>query len=68
MGRCDGFWELNLHPWDTAAGLVIAEEAGGRFTNFQGNLFSIYMREILASNSLLHDEMIRTIRSSLASS
>jgi myo-inositol-1(or 4)-monophosphatase len=56
-GRCDGFWELDLHPWDTAAGGVIAEEAGARVTDFAGNPFSIYMTEILASNGRIHDAM-----------
>ncbi len=56
-GRVDGFWELNLQPWDTAAGRVIAEEAGARITNFAGNPFSIYMKEILASNGRIHEEM-----------
>lgn len=56
-GRCDGFWELKLQPWDTAAGGVIAEEAGALITDFAGGPFSIYMKEILASNGLIHDEM-----------
>jgi myo-inositol-1(or 4)-monophosphatase len=60
-GRCDGFWELNLHPWDTAAGKIILEEAGGRLTGFKGNPFSIYMKEILASNGKIHLEMIRVL-------
>ena len=57
-GRCDGFWELELHPWDTAAGRVIAEEAGARITDFQGGPFSIYMKEILASNGRIHQAML----------
>lgn len=56
-GRLDGFWELYLQPWDTAAGHVILEEAGGRVTDFKGGPFSIYNKETLASNGLLHDEM-----------
>lgn len=56
-GRLDGFWELYLQPWDTAAGCVILEEAGGRVTDFKGSPFSIYMKEILASNGIIHDEM-----------
>jgi myo-inositol-1(or 4)-monophosphatase len=56
-GRLDGFWELHLQPWDTAAGRIILEEAGGRVTDFKGGPFSIYMKQILASNGLLHDEM-----------
>jgi myo-inositol-1(or 4)-monophosphatase len=56
-GRLDGFWELYLQPWDTAAGRIILEEAGGRVTDFRGDPFSVYMKEILASNGLVHDEM-----------
>ena len=56
-GRLDGFWELYLQPWDTAAGHVILEEAGGRVTDFKGGPFSIYNKETLASNGLLHEEM-----------
>jgi len=60
-GRLDGFWELMLQPWDTAAGRVILEEAGGRVTDFKGGPFSIYMKEILASNARIHDEMIEVL-------
>lgn len=61
LGRCDGFWEQNLNPWDTAAAKVILEEAGGRLSSFSGDSFSIYGKEIVASNSRLHDEMIRLL-------
>lgn len=57
-GRLDGFWELYLQPWDTAAGRIILEEAGGKVTNFKGVPFSVYMKEILASNGRLHEEMM----------
>jgi myo-inositol-1(or 4)-monophosphatase len=62
MGRCDGFWELDLHPWDTAAGRVILEEAGGRVTDYKGNPFSVYAREILASNGKIHAEMMAVLK------
>ena len=58
LGRCDGFWEMDLHPWDTAAGLVILEEAGGRVTDFAGGPFSVYGKQIVASNAKIHDEMV----------
>ncbi len=58
-GRCDGYWELNLNSWDTAAGVLLVEEAGGKVTNFSGGPFSIDSREVLATNSLLHEEMLR---------
>jgi len=62
-GRLDGFWELYLQPWDTAAGRVILEEAGGRLSDFKGSPFSIYMKEIVASNNLLHQEMLDVLAS-----
>ena len=60
-GRFDGFWELNLGPWDTAAGTLIVTEAGGRVTDFGGNKFSNYERQVLASNGLIHDRMIEVL-------
>src|SRR5215470_10019600 len=58
-GRFDAFWEFNLNPWDTAAGVLIAQEAGGTVTNFSGGAFAIDSREVLASNSILHREMLQ---------
>ncbi len=60
-GRLDGFWELQLSPWDTAAGKVIVEEAGGKITNYAGEPYSIYDKTILATNSLIHHEMIEVL-------
>jgi myo-inositol-1(or 4)-monophosphatase len=57
-GRYEGFWEFNLNPWDTAAGVVIVEEAGGRVTDFSGGPFQIDSRETLASNGHIHDELL----------
>jgi myo-inositol-1(or 4)-monophosphatase len=57
-GRIDGFWELKLRPWDTAAGALIVEEAGGRLSDLSGNRFSIWGEETLASNGAIHDEMV----------
>jgi myo-inositol-1(or 4)-monophosphatase len=62
IGRVDGFWEMDLHPWDTAAGAVILEEAGGRVTNFSGGPFSVYGKEIVASNGRIHGEMIQILQ------
>jgi len=53
-GRTDGFWEFNLNPWDTAAGVLMVEEAGGRVTDFKGGPFQLNSRETLASNGLIH--------------
>jgi myo-inositol-1(or 4)-monophosphatase len=57
-GRVDGFWEFNLYPWDTAAGVLIAEEAGGRVSRFDGSSFQIDSRETLASNGLVHNALL----------
>ncbi len=59
-GRFEAFWEENLHPWDTAAGTVIAEMAGGRVTDFSGHPFSIDKKEILATNGHIH-EAVRSL-------
>lgn len=57
-GRYDGFWEFNLNPWDTAAGVLIVEEAGGTATRFDGSPFEVSSRETLASNKLLHPALM----------
>jgi myo-inositol-1(or 4)-monophosphatase len=57
-GRFDGFWEFNLNPWDTAAGVLIVEEAGGKVSDFKGGPFQIDSRETLASNGLLHAPLL----------
>jgi myo-inositol-1(or 4)-monophosphatase len=58
-GRFDGFWEFNLNPWDTAAGVLIVEEAGGKASRFDGSSFQLDSRETLASNGLVHDALVR---------
>jgi myo-inositol-1(or 4)-monophosphatase len=58
-GRVDGFWEFNLNPWDTSAGVLLVQEAGGTITDFSGGPFHIESREVLASNGLIHDELIK---------
>jgi myo-inositol-1(or 4)-monophosphatase len=60
-GRFDGFWEMELHPWDTAAGALIVKEAGGMVTDFTLNKFNPFMKQIVASNSMIHGEMIRVL-------
>jgi myo-inositol-1(or 4)-monophosphatase len=57
-GRVDAFWEFNLNPWDTAAGILLVEEAGGRVTDFSGGMYKLDSREILASNGLIHAELL----------
>lgn len=60
-GRFDGFWELKLNPWDTAAGSLMVTEAGGRMSDFKGGPFSIYGLELVASNGRIHDEMVEVL-------
>jgi len=57
-GRLDGFWEFNLNPWDTAAGVLMVEEAGGQITDFEGSPFLLNSRETLASNARIHDALV----------
>lgn len=57
-GRFDGFWEFNLNPWDVAAGTLIVTEAGGNITGLGGELYSIYGKQILATNGLIHQDFI----------
>jgi myo-inositol-1(or 4)-monophosphatase len=57
-GRYDGFWEFNLNPWDTAAGALLVQEAGGMVTRFDGSPFRIDSREVLASNGRIHGEVL----------
>jgi myo-inositol-1(or 4)-monophosphatase len=57
-GRFEAFWEFNLNPWDTAAGVLMVEEAGGQVTDFSGAPFNINSRETLASNGLVHGAML----------
>jgi myo-inositol-1(or 4)-monophosphatase len=57
-GRYDGFWEFNLNPWDTAAGVLIVEEAGGKVSSFDGSPFQLNSRETLASNGLIHPALV----------
>jgi myo-inositol-1(or 4)-monophosphatase len=58
-GRYDGFWEFNLNPWDTSAGVLLVLEAGGTVTRFDGSPWRIDSSETLASNTLLHDELMK---------
>ncbi len=60
-GRVDAFYERNLAPWDTAAGILLVEEAGGKVTTFRGESYSIYDREIAATNGRIHEEVIHIL-------
>jgi myo-inositol-1(or 4)-monophosphatase len=60
-GRFDGFWEEGLRPWDVAAGVIIVEEAGGRVSHYDGAPFHIYTPPIVASNGLIHADLMRVL-------
>jgi myo-inositol-1(or 4)-monophosphatase len=60
-GRLDGFWELKLHPWDVAAGSLIVGEAGGTVSDFSGKQFSIRDKEIVATNGIIHGQLIEVL-------
>jgi myo-inositol-1(or 4)-monophosphatase len=62
MGRFDGFWELELSPWDTAAGVLLVREAGGRVTDFDDGPDFVARREIVATNGVLHPALLAAIR------
>jgi myo-inositol-1(or 4)-monophosphatase len=57
-GRLDGYWEFQLNPWDTSAGFLLVEEAGGTITHFDGGKFTLDSREVLATNGQIHAEMM----------
>ena len=57
-GRLDGFWEFKLNPWDTSAGYLMGEVAGGTVTHLDGGKFTLDSREVLATNGLIQDEMV----------
>lgn len=57
-GRLDGFWELKLKPWDVAAGVLMIREAGGVVTTFDGSAYDVSNNRIVASNGLIHGEMV----------
>jgi myo-inositol-1(or 4)-monophosphatase len=60
-GRFDGYWETVLQPWDMAAGVLLVEEAGGRISDLSGKPASVYHRQVLASNGIIHEEMVRVL-------
>ena len=60
-GRFDGFWELRLSPWDTAAGWLLITEAGGRVTDLDGHAYGLQAPHLLASNGLIHQEMVAVL-------
>jgi myo-inositol-1(or 4)-monophosphatase len=61
-GRFDGFWELKLKPWDTAAGCLLVEEAGGTITDLHGEAFTLTAPHVVASNGRIHREILSVLR------
>jgi myo-inositol-1(or 4)-monophosphatase len=59
-GRFDGFWEFNLNAWDTCAGILLVEEAGGKVSGLKGEELAVTDRDVFASNGLIHAEMLAT--------
>jgi len=60
-GRFDGFYEHNLQAWDSAAGFLIVEEAGGKVTDFKGDRYSPYQPHIIATNGKIHEELVLAV-------
>lgn len=60
-GRFDGFWEVRLHPWDMAAGVLLVEEAGGMVTHYGGRSFVLAHDSIVATNGHMHDELVHLL-------
>ncbi|KAA3602873.1 MAG: inositol monophosphatase [Calditrichaeota bacterium] len=61
-GRFEAFWEMDLKAWDIAAGSLIVKEAGGRLSDYSGNVFSIYKEEVLVSNEKIFSEMLEVLK------
>ena len=62
-GKADAFWEIGLYHWDSAAGILLVDEAGGKVTRMDGRPYNIFDEQILATNNLIHDEMLENIYS-----
>ncbi len=62
-GRLDGFWKQGLQPWDTAAGIVITEEAGEKLSTYQGEAYTPYQKSIVTANPFIHDAMVEILKS-----
>ncbi len=66
-GRFDGFYEHKLYAWDSAAGFLIVEEAGGKVTDMQGNYYNPYQPGIVATNGKIHEELLKWINDEIRS-
>lgn len=59
MGIFDGFWETDLKPWDTVAGVLLVKEAGGKITDYYNNPYKIWSKTIVASNNFIHNHILQ---------
>ena len=66
-GMVDGFWEFDLKPWDTAAGVLLVEESGGTISRMDGDNYSIYDKQVIASNGQIHKEMLHYTKKTVES-
>ncbi len=66
-GRFDGFYEHKLQAWDSAAGFLIVEEAGGRVSDFSGKRYSPYQPQIVATNAKIHDDLLKWVNDEMES-
>ena len=65
-GRCDGYWEAGIKPWDIAAGIVLVREAGGYVTDFAGSNRVLESGEVVAANDHLHQPLLRLLKNARA--
>jgi myo-inositol-1(or 4)-monophosphatase len=61
-GRLDGYWEMSLNPWDMAAGVLLVEEAGGKYSDLEGRPSTIHNKKILVSNGKIHEQMVGVLQ------
>ncbi|MFA6471761.1 MAG: inositol monophosphatase family protein [Candidatus Latescibacterota bacterium] len=62
MGRIEGYWEITISPWDIAAGILLVKEAGGEVTDLENRNLSIYKNQIVATNGLIHSELMEELQ------
>ncbi|OUM94840.1 MAG: inositol monophosphatase [Thermobacillus sp. ZCTH02-B1] len=65
-GRLSAFWEIGLNSWDIAAGALLIQESGGVVTDLEGNPYHLGVRDVVASNGAVHDELLKVLRSASA--
>ena len=61
LGQTEGYWEIGPNAWDFAAGALLVEEAGGRVTDLRGRGLDLHGRQILATNGLIHDQVVTVL-------